>query len=163
MKTVEEDTMKRKIIIVFIVLLIVILVYLFTFRKKITITDIESFHFSYTTGTAMFSTVSYDLKCESDKCTVKIKPNNAEDTKTKEIETDLKIKNEIKTILKKYQVADWNGFNKNDKHVLDGNSFYLNIIMEKEEITASGYMKYPKNFKEFSKDIDSIFLPIYNK
>ncbi len=155
--------MKRKIIIVSIILIIVILVYLFTFRKEKNITDIKAFSFYYTTGTEMFSNVSYKVTCETSRCTAIIKPNEVPDTETKTIETDLTVKEKIKKVLKKYHVEKWDNFNKIDKHALDGNSFKLNVTMEKESLRASGYMKYPKNYKEFSDEIDAIFLEIYKK
>ena len=60
-------------------------------------------------------------------------------------------------ILKKYGVGSWNGFNKRNKHVLDGNSFSLSVCMGEEEIDASGYMRWPKNYADFTNAVRQLF------
>ena len=34
--------------------------------------------------------------------------------------------------------------------------------MNKERISASGYMMYPKNYREVANELDEIFMNIYN-
>ena len=51
-------------------------------------------------------------------------------------------------ILRDYDVYAWNGFSKIDKNILDGFSFSLEARFSDGSLKASGYMKYPKNFKE---------------
>ena len=54
-----------------------------------------------------------------------------------------------------------NGFNKSDRYVLDGNSFSLSISMNNDEyVSASGYMKWPKNYKEVKEELITFFSTI---
>ena len=138
---------------------------MFFFRKKpeTEITDIESLHYWYSTGTMIDSYVYYDLKIKDDKYIAEIKPNNVpeENKITTEIkEEDIK---KITELLKKYHVNKWNGFHKTDQNVLDGNSFSLNIYFKNgTSISASGYMIYPDNYREVCNELDNIFLSYYN-
>ena len=64
----------------------------------------------------------------------------------------------IEKVLKDNHVEKWNGFNKNDKNVLDGDSFSMSITTrEGEEIDAHGYMKWPTNYGEVKTELDKIF------
>ncbi len=151
-------------IIIASVLIIIVLIYMLILRKKVNVTSVKTLSFSYSTGTAMNANVSYELTCEADKCIAKIKPEGTPEEEAIKVETTLEIKEKIETILKEYQVEKWNGFDKSDPYVLDGNSFYLNVTMENADtISASGYMKWPKNYGEFKTNLDLVFSEILNQ
>lgn len=149
---------------IILVLLLVILFGLFFIRgidakkKQVPIGDIKYFNFSYTTGYASYSNVKYDLNCESNNCFIKVKLSGIpeEEAVEKSIDSDITIN--IKEILEKYNVGKWNGFSASDKNVTDGNSFDLSIGMDNNDsIHASGYMKWPRKYSEFKKEIDILF------
>ena len=157
--------MKSKIplisIIIVLIISIILLIYLIILRKRVTIKGIKSLSYSYSTGTAINANVSYELKCEMERCQVKIKPNGMPEEEATVIETGKEIQEKIENILKEYHVEKWDGFDKSDPYVLDGNSFYLNIIMENADtISASGYMKWPNNYGEVKEKLDSVFSEI---
>ena len=155
--------MKKILFLVIVVIVVLSLIFIYRYKKESSISDIITFHYSYSTGTMINSYVYYDLSCKNEKCIAIIKPNNmAEDEKLETI-VDFKIKEKLENILKKYHVENWDGFNKNDKNVLDGDSFSMNITMKNSDIKASGYMKWPKNYNQVTNEIDSLFMEIYNK
>ena len=41
--------------------------------------------------------------------------------------------------------------------MLDGNSFSLSVYMGEEEIDASGYMRWPKNYADFKDAVRQLF------
>ena len=148
--------MKMKIIILVLIVIIIILSILFFLPKK-KISSIKRLYFTYTNGYAMNSYVIYELNCD-DKCTVKIKPLGEDEENTKEYNVSKKDLERIEKVLKDNNVEKWNGFNKNDKNVLDGDSFSMSITTrEGEEIDAHGYMKWPTNYGEVKTELDKIF------
>ncbi len=158
--------MKMKYILFIVVVLIVItLIYFLVYQKKTEITSIKSFYLTYSKGYAMNSYITYDLSydMEKGKYIAKIKPYGISDEDKLEIIVNKEIEEKIKDVLVKYQVEKWNGFNENDKNVLDGDSFSLSITMENNnDIHASGYMRWPDNYRDVINEIDNIFMEIYN-
>ena len=128
------------------------------FKKNITIENTKSFKYFYTVGYYVNADIVYELYLKDNKYIASYKmdgvPNEEKIEKEVEIDTVLKIED----ILKQYKVSKWNGFNKNDPNVLDGNSFHLSYVNEKDEtIEASGYMMYPKDYRLFRSDIDTLY------
>ena len=165
--------MKTKyIIIIGIVILTIIggycLVKLLNSKEKpkeedIDITKIKSFYMTYTNGYAMNSYTRYKLKIEDDKYIAEIKPYGIPEEELLEIEVDKSIMDKIVEVLKKYEVRKWNGFDKTDKDVLDGDSFSLSVGLEdNKSISASGYMMWPNNYRNVENEISTIFMEIYN-
>ena len=116
--------MKTKIILIVITIMILItIIFLASTKKETSINDIQKLHFSYTTGNYINAYVIYDLTYEKNKYIATIKPNNTPNDNAKKVEVHEDVAKNIKKILKKYNVEKWDGFNKSDKHVLDGNSF----------------------------------------
>ena len=147
----------REKMIVLIVLLVIVIILLFIFKKSPEITTIKRLYFTYTNGYAINSYVIYELNCD-DKCTVKIKPLGEDEEDAKEYNISKKDLERIEKVLKDNHVEKWNGFNKNDKNVLDGDSFSMSITTrEGEEIDAHGYMKWPTNYGEVKTELDKIF------
>ena len=153
-----------KKVIIILVLIGGISMFILKKNNKVKITDIKYLSFYYTQGNMMNSNVKYTLTYENDKYIAEIKPNFKSEEEMKKVEIK---KNDIEKIietLKKYNVNKWNGFNKSDKYVLDGDSFSLYItFLDNTKLNASGYMMYPKNYNEVQNVLDKIFLSYYNE
>lgn len=151
--------MKKYIILLFTILLIV------GCGKKEddskSITELSKLDFNYSTGTHVNAWVSYNINCV-DKCILTIKPNNIAEEDKQEVELDKKTMNKIIDILNKYDVVNWDGFNKTNNNVLDGNNFHINLtIRDNKNVSASGYMMYPDNYKDVKKELDKILGGFY--
>ena len=126
--------------------------------------EIKSFHLSYSNGYMMYANIVYEFKLENNKYMANIKPYLVADEEMLTIEIKKTIVDKIIDILKKYEVNKWDGFNKVDKNVLDGDSFSLSIwFQDDKSIYASGYMMWPKNYQNVRDEISDIFMEIYNK
>ena len=148
----------KKIFILLIPIIIIIYILLKTKRKSIEIENIKYLHFGYSTGNMINANVSYDLSYKDGKYIARIKPNGKSEEEIKEKQITKKEVKKIEEIIKKYEVYKWDGFNKSDPYVLDGNSFNLSITLKEGSIiSASGYMKYPKNYSEVKNELDDIF------
>ena len=133
-------------------------------KKGIVISDIKSFHFNYSVGYMANAYVVYEIEYKDDKYFALVKPNGISEEDRKEIQVDKAFVSSVEEVLRKYQVEKWNGFNKSDQNVLDGDSFSLSIGNENGNyISASGYMKWPNNYSDVRKELDLIFMEIYNK
>jgi hypothetical protein len=140
--------------------LVFIICTFFLNKKNNTIKNIESikyFHLSYSNGYMANSNTTYNINCE-DKCVLELKPKYIPDEETISIELSNDEINKLIEIINKYQVIKWDGFNESDKDVLDGDSFSLSIkTKDNISVSASGYMKYPKGYSNFEKEIDELF------
>ena len=150
--------MKYILLILFIILIIGVIIFICCFKtKKIEIGEFKYFEFGYSTGYAMYSSVNYRVECE-DKCIAKIKPDGLSDDDKIEVELTDEEVSKLINILNEYDVSKWNGFNKSDKNVMDGNSFHMYMKMKNDDyISASGYMKWPKNYGNVCGELDSFF------
>lgn len=120
--------------------------------------------FYYSTGSMQFSSVNYMLKEIDGKYSVFISPDgdNPENAFMKIVDKGFVKK--VLDVLKKHKVGYWNGFNKNNKLVMDGKGFSLNVRFHSgKAIHAHGYMRWPKNYKEVRSELDSLFMSLYNK
>ena len=158
--------MKKIWIILLICIVVIIISLVVTLLKKrkveLTSNNIKSIHFSYSTGTMMYAYARYNIDYKDNKYIASIKPNNIEEEKTKEIEIDKNTLKKIVNVLNKYEVYCWNNFHKNDKNVLDGNSFSFYLkTKDNNEIDASGYMRWPKNYRNVRDELDNIFEKLY--
>ena len=154
----------KKIILLLIPIIIIIFFLLKAKKKSVEINEIKHMHFSYSTGTMINSYVTYELTFKDGKYIAKIKPNGISTEETQEKEITKKQVKQIENILKKYEVNKWNGFDKSDPNVLDGNSFHISISFKDGlNISASGYMKYPKNYREATSELDNIFMKMYTE
>lgn len=154
----------KKIIIPFLILLIIILVLFFIFgiKRKVIIKNIKHLRFSYTNGYAMYAYTIYEIDYEDGKYILTIKPYGVpEEESQKEVIFKKDIKR-IEKILNNYNVGSWNGFNKNDKNVLDGDSFSFSLRYDDDkEVDAYGYMRYPNNYREVKQELENIFANFY--
>ena len=116
-------------------------------KKKIQIKDIEYLHFTYSEGYMANAYSVYTLELKNEKYTVTIKPTGIPDEEKKTYTIEKGKVKELENALNGTQLYTWNGFNKVDKGVLDGDSFSLNLkYNEGNSITASGYMRWPTDY-----------------
>jgi len=147
-----------KRVIYFGVLLVMSLCITGCFKKEVKIGTIKNFHYSYSVGYAMNCNYEYDIKWNEDKLIARIKPNGVADENATIIDIKEDDLRDLEEILKELRIGKWDGFKKSDKNVLDGNSFSLNIdFTDGTEIDASGYMKWPNNYKEFKDKVAIYF------
>ena len=126
-------------------------------------TGIKSLNYSYSQGYAMNTYVRYELECK-EKCTLKYKPLYASDEETKVVEVSDDVLKKLEDILNKYEIYKWDGFNKSNKNVLDGNDFHFSVhLKDGTSISASGYMSWPKNYREVSSEISNLFNGLFEK
>lgn len=157
--------MKKIILTIVLSLLLVGGINMFLFNKKeVEIIDLKYMHLGYSTGTMVNSNVRYNLELKDGKYMAEIKPNSMADEDTMTVEMKKEDVQKIKDILKKYHVGRWNGFNKSDQNVLDGDSFSFSIrFVDDTSISASGYMMWPNNYGEVEKALTEIFMSYWNK
>lgn len=151
------------IIICLLFLIIILITYVLITHNNNAISNIKEMRFTYTTGNYVNANVLYEIKCHNNNCTATIKPSGIPEEESIKKEINKNIMNKIEKLLNKYKISKWNNFDKSDKNVLDGNSFYISITMENNKtITANGYMKWPKNYAKVKNELDEMFNKIYN-
>lgn len=155
--------MKLKVILILIVTALLTTCILLS-KKDDKEVSLKSLSFSSGSGMFKDSIEKFNIECKNNKCSVTIKPKNLSDKEEKKIEVDKKTKEKLESIITKYNVKEWDGYNKSDSRIMDGYSFNLKIEFEdKTTITAYGYMKYPKNYVEFRDEIEKIFNKLYEE
>lgn len=160
---------KKYLILIVIAIIITIILLLLIFNKKeekVEISKIKSFHFSYSNGYSINANTRYELNYDknNNQYIAVIKPYEVSEEDKQEIIVDDLFVEEILKVLKEYRIDKWNGFNKTNQNVLDGDGFNLSINMDNNQrIQASGYMMWPDNYKEFQSRISNIFMNKYQK
>ena len=163
--------MKKEYLIIGIVAFVIALVLIYTFTRKkeekiVEIDDILHLYVSYSNGYMANSSIRYSLDYDEkeDRYTVSIKPYLVDDDDVLKKEVTKEFADKLKEILTKYEVAKWDGFNKSDQNVLDGDSFSFSVRMKNDvNISASGYMMWPKNYGKVIGEFDTLFMNIYNE
>jgi hypothetical protein len=131
------------------------------FKPAVKIGNIESFKFSYQVGNYINGWVAYSIVKEDDKWIAIIKHNEVAEENAIKIDIKENKVKELEKVLEEYKIGKWDGFQGSNKHVLDGHSFSLFIHFDdKTSIDASGYEKYPSNYREFKEKMDSFFKEI---
>ena len=157
--------MKKKVLFIILIILLVIVIgviVMFGIKKPKKIETIKYLNFGYSTGTMMNAYVSYNLEFKDNKYKASIKPNMISDEDKKITVMTKKDVEKIIEILDKYEVYKWDGFKKSNSNVLDGDSFNLAVrYNDDKSISASGYMMWPKNYREVQGELDSIFMKYY--
>lgn len=153
----------KKYIIIVLVILIIVFISVFMIhnsKRNVNVSNIKSLTFSYSQGYMANSGVRYELECK-DKCILSYKANGVPFDEATEYNLDESTVLEVEELLNKYNVSKWNGFNKSDQNVLDGDSFGFYLIMQNgDSISASGYMKWPDNYAEVKEGLDNIFAKV---
>ena len=153
--------MKKILLIVVLCILVAAFIIVFFINKnnnKVkSIKSLKKLEYSIHDGRRINGDVVYKIICD-DTCTLINKPEGYPEDKTISAELDEDTMEEIIDMLNYYNVASWNGFNKSDKTVLDGTDFDFNIVTKNDEkISASGYMKFPRNYSEVVGKLINIF------
>lgn len=133
-------------------------------KKKIKIENTKYFSYSYTVGNYINGSVYYKIEIDENGNYIAYFKDDGVDEENqlkKEIDEDTII--ELENILNKNNIDKWNGFDKVDKYVLDGNSFSLYYKNGNNEIIeSSGYMVYPNGYTDFKNDIKIFFNTLFN-
>ena len=117
--------------------------------KKAKITSLESLSYSFTDNMSRFGHGRLEIRLKGDTYTATVKLVDEPDESEKTVRLAPEKVLALEELLRQYDVGSWNGFDKNNKAVLDGRSFSLSVKMaEEQEISARGYMKWPKNYSE---------------
>ena len=133
-------------------------------KKKIVIENTKYFRYSYSVGVYVNGNSSFEIEKLDDKYMAYYKPVGMSEEKRmeKEVTTDYVLG--LEKILNDHTIYKWNGFNKADKYVLDGNDFHLTYKKDDDiTITASGYMKYPDGYRGFESDIGNYFEELFKE
>ena len=164
--------MKLRYIIIMVVILIGIGGFLLMRHKNkvmksnedLDVSNIKSFYLNYSNGYMINANIRYELKIENEKYIAKIKPYGVDNEDELTIEVSKDIMDKASEIFKKYEVNKWDGFNKSDHNVMDGDSFSLGIwLKDDKSIHASGYMMWPDNYRNVREEISDLFMEIYNR
>ena len=130
-------------------------------KKSVNIHDLKSFVFGYSTGTMMNSYVRYELRKVDGVWTATVKPDGVPEEEATVKAVDESFVRELEAVLNAQNIGAWNGFNKTDDGVMDGNGFHLNIYMnDGTSVSASGYMKWPDGYREASAAIAALFAAV---
>ena len=128
------------------------------FKKPIKIENTKSFSLNYSVGYHMNGDYTYEVILENDKYIASYKKYCVDPEDALKKEVDIEFVHKIEELMTKYQVNKWDGFNKSDKDVLDGNSFSFSYSStDNKSIEAHGYMKWPKNYREFRDEISDLY------
>ena len=152
--------LKSKIFLIIVVIgvVIVLLALFFGRTKPAKIGEIEYFHFRYSNGSMANGSVSYAMELKGDGYTASIQPLYEPEEAKRFFAVDESFARELEQLLVQYKVGKWNGFNKFNKMVMDGDNFSLSVMMtDGTTLDASGYMKWPKNYPEVRDGIEELF------
>jgi hypothetical protein len=143
---------------------LIMIVSLFTgcFKRKVRIDNLKSFHYSYSTGWHANASESFEIELDEDgKYIVKVKDDGMEQEDARKYVVDKSDIRMFESLLNEINIYKWDGFDKVDKDVLDGNSFSLSINFgEDKSISAHGYMRYPSGYREKTDSIKYWFSKI---
>ena len=148
-------------VLLLLILSILLIVLLLSKEKKIE--NITHLRFTYTTGYHMNASVSYEIDLIDNKYILKVKPTDIPEEETKEFTLSKEDIKEIENKLNEYHVSRWNNFHKNNKYVLDGDSFSISIKSDNNDISASGYMEWPRNYREVKSYLDNKLGSLYKE
>lgn len=131
-------------------------------KKSKPVEGITSLHLSYSTGYHMYAYTIYDIELRDGKYIASIKPTDIPDEDKKEFEIDEKTVKEIEKKLTEYKVFGWDGFHESDHNVLDGDSFSFSLNLSNgESVSASGYMRWPENYRDVRNYLDEVLGSLY--
>ncbi len=128
----------------------------------VTMSAIEGFSFSYSSGSYMNSGSSYNATRTDEGVEVVVRQDGYDIDDVPVIITDDSILDQIAEILDKNHVDQWNGYSLTAKDVMDGDSFSLYVTMDNGEILrASGYEAWPEGYANVRGELDALFVDLY--
>ena len=150
--------MKSKIITIIVSSIILIslavLLLLQSSNETKKIEGIKEMTFNRITGMSYDDIISYSIRC-NDECNFEYYKG---EKIVKKVAVDNNKMKELEDIFNKYNVSSWNGFEEDDKDVLDGSSFGFSVYMENgHNIIASGYASFPDNYYDVVREIENLF------
>ena len=152
--------LKSKVFLIFVLIGVVIILFAFLFgrAKPVEIGALQSFRYDYNQGYMANSNVWYTLELKDGVYTAGVKPHNVPPEEEQSFAVDQSFARELEQILVDHEVGAWNGFDKVDKRVLDGNGFSLYITMtDGTSVDAHGYMRWPKNYTDVKAAVEALF------
>ena len=67
------------------------------------------------------------------------------------------VNQKIMEIISKYDVLSWNGFDKDNRWVLDGEDFTFNLVLsDGTDVYATGSNKFPENYREVFSELEAL-------
>ena len=132
--------------------------------KKARITSLESLSYRFTDNMSRYGAGSLEIVQKNGAYTATVKLVGEPDESAKTVALTPEKVLAVEELLKKYDVGSWNGFDRNNKNVLDGRSFSISVRMtEGQEIYARGYMKWPKNYSEVAGTLQALMRELAGK
>lgn len=78
--------------------------------------------------------------------------------------TDNTFFGKLEEIYKTNRLERWNGFNKYNRHILDGSGFSLEIVFsDGKRMSAHGSNSFPAGYRDFRDSLDALFKPEIEK
>lgn len=78
-----------------------------------------------------------------------------------ELMMDASLMDQVREILERYEVGNWNGFRGNDSMVLDGSSFSFYVsFTDGTSISASGTNAFPRNQRKVFSELSTLIDPV---
>lgn len=128
------------------------------FAMPAEIGEIQHFCFHYRVGNYMYGYGEFVLELYEDGYAVKVQKVGSGEVCESAVGEGLARK--LESFLREKKVGRWNGFDGNDKFVLDGKDFSLNVrFADGSRLEARGYAVFPKDFGEVRDGLEEMFLP----
>ena len=103
--------------------------------------------FRYSVGS--WTACEYELEREGDKAHLTVNRYKGSDVEIIDIMVDADCLTELSKIINDNEIYKWNGFDKSDDDIMDGEGFSLSVAYDDgKKIEAHGYMKFPSGYKE---------------
>jgi len=124
--------------------------------------SVEHFFFQESNGSDYDRWAVYQLDFEYGSYTAVIKPEGVKEEDARTLNVDKRFSRQLGSILRAYDVASWNGFDRKDTAVTDGIGFTLRIVLsDGTEIEATGYMEWPERYNTAADKVHELFLDAY--
>lgn len=118
---------------------------------------ITAFSFSYSN---MRSGYEYNVKTENGRIYFIYENREYEEYGEMKLECDADLKTELEDLYKSCRLAEWDGFDKYNSKVLDGDSFGLKIeFSDGGKMSAHGSNAKPDGYKDFFDKMEKIMIP----
>ncbi len=123
------------------------------------IRDITHFYFTYSNGSDFDARVFYQLDGENGTYTAIVKPEGVKDADAWNIPVGKDFEEQLAAILRDNDAGRWNGFNKQDRRIMDGIGFSMHVILaDGQTIDAGGYMEWPAGYNDVETALNRLFL-----
>ena len=114
-------------------------------------------------GTYMYAGFDFEYTNDGDSPKIRVRPDGVSDEDALVLDVDGEFVRSIEEIFEKFRLEKWDGFNKSDDNVLDGNSFSFSAQIDGKRISAGGYMKYPSGYGDAKGRLFGLFMDRYEQ